>query len=193
MSSRLLSFSLGLNLVLLGVAGYWGGKRHSDSTTAVQSDQLPGQAAQSRQSLEIASASNMSQPSPTPLRWNEIESKDYPTYVANLRKAGCPEPILRRIISADLKELYAQKAFALLQDFHRDFWEIAARENVQEYFQKTLKQQVESSSKEPDTLLKDTLGEASREPSIRPTAIAAREPVDGFFVSGQAGAIATNC
>src|SRR4051812_6817760 len=33
--------------------------------------------------------------------WKEVESPDYPTYIANLRDIGCPEPTIRDIIIAD--------------------------------------------------------------------------------------------
>ncbi len=39
--------------------------------------------------------------------WREIESPDYPTYIANLREIGCPESTIRDIIIADVNHLYA--------------------------------------------------------------------------------------
>src|SRR4051812_44953143 len=119
MSSRLLSFSLGLNLVLLVVAGYWAGRSHAGGVASP----VAGPIQHTEGSPALASPAPVA---PPPLRWNELESEDYPTYVANLRRAGCPESVLRRIIRAELKELYAKKGFALVQEFHRDFWEIAA-------------------------------------------------------------------
>lgn len=41
--------------------------------------------------------------------WRTIESADYITYIANLRKAGCPEETIRDIIIADVNKLYATK------------------------------------------------------------------------------------
>ena len=41
--------------------------------------------------------------------WQEVESSDYPTYVANLRDIGCPEQTIRDIIIADVNALYARK------------------------------------------------------------------------------------
>ncbi|HZV35964.1 MAG TPA: hypothetical protein VFB72_15420, partial [Verrucomicrobiae bacterium] len=41
--------------------------------------------------------------------WQEIESADYPAYIANLRAIGCPEPTIRDIIVADVNQLYAVK------------------------------------------------------------------------------------
>ncbi|MDB6029212.1 MAG: hypothetical protein JWM68_5435 [Verrucomicrobiales bacterium] len=165
MSSRLLSFSLCLNLVLLGVAGYWAAKSHSGGTIQ-PANGLPQTNHAEEKGLELAPAALAA--APVPLRWDELESEDYPTYVANLLKAGCPAPVLRRIIGGRLKELYAQEGFALVQEFHRDFWAIAARESVREYFEKTLGQQVKALSKESDTLLKQLVGEASDELSSAP-------------------------
>jgi hypothetical protein len=42
-----------------------------------------------------------------PFRWACIESEDYVTYVAHLRAIGCPEPLVRDLVAAELKELYA--------------------------------------------------------------------------------------
>jgi hypothetical protein len=41
------------------------------------------------------------------LQWAQLESEDYPTYVARLRAIGCPEQTIRDIIIADLDKLLA--------------------------------------------------------------------------------------
>jgi hypothetical protein len=41
--------------------------------------------------------------------WSEVESPDYPVYIANLRKIGCPEKTIRDIIVADVNELFAER------------------------------------------------------------------------------------
>jgi hypothetical protein len=43
------------------------------------------------------------------LHWNQIESSDYPTYVANLRSIGCPEQTIRDIITADVHATFAPR------------------------------------------------------------------------------------
>lgn len=49
--------------------------------------------------------------------WQELESRDYPTYIKNLRDIGCPEQTIRDIIIADvtaiLREKYQPQAAAL--------------------------------------------------------------------------------
>jgi hypothetical protein len=167
MNSRLLSFSLSLNLVLLGAAGYWVVRSVGRTLPAA------GPISQTNSTWKIPElAPPAVAAAPASVRWNELESKDYPTYVANLRKVGCPEPVLRRIIGAELKELYAQKVFVLVEEFHRDFWAIAARENVRVNFEKTLGRQVKALCQESDALLKQLVGEPSRElSSARPTSV----------------------
>jgi hypothetical protein len=46
---------------------------------------------------------------PPVLQWNQIESPDYRTYVANLRGIGCPEQTIRDIIMADVDEVYLRR------------------------------------------------------------------------------------
>jgi hypothetical protein len=41
------------------------------------------------------------------LKWAQLESEDYKTYVARLRSIGCPEQTIRDIIIADLDKLLA--------------------------------------------------------------------------------------
>ena len=41
--------------------------------------------------------------------WNEIESRDYPAYIANLRAIGCPESTIRDIIVAEVNQLFARR------------------------------------------------------------------------------------
>lgn len=54
--------------------------------------------------------------------WAQIESPDYPTYIANLRAVGCPEPTIRDIIVADVNHLYARKKIAEKPVISSDEW-----------------------------------------------------------------------
>jgi len=40
------------------------------------------------------------------LQWSDLASPDYPTYVANLRAIGCPEPTIRTILLEELEEFF---------------------------------------------------------------------------------------
>jgi hypothetical protein len=38
--------------------------------------------------------------------WSEVEGEDYPTYISNLRKKGCPESTLQQIVAAEIQKNY---------------------------------------------------------------------------------------
>jgi hypothetical protein len=54
--------------------------------------------------------------------WQEVESTDYPTYIANLRDIGCPEQTIRDIIIADVNALYAKRRAAELVTPEQQWW-----------------------------------------------------------------------
>ena len=59
-----------------------------------------------------------------PFHWSQVESDDYRQYLANLRAIGCPEPIVRDIIVADLHQQYAGRLQALWPaPAKREFWQ----------------------------------------------------------------------
>jgi RNA polymerase sigma factor (sigma-70 family) len=45
--------------------------------------------------------------------WSQVESSDYRQYIVNLRAIGCPESMIRDIITADVSQQYAQKIRAI--------------------------------------------------------------------------------
>jgi LysM repeat protein len=54
--------------------------------------------------------------------WKEVESPDYPTYIANLRDIGCPDQTIRDIIIADVNALYAQRRSTNLVTTEQQWW-----------------------------------------------------------------------
>lgn len=54
--------------------------------------------------------------------WREVESDDYPTYIANLRAVACPEQTIRDIIIADVNSLYARKRATELLTPDQQWW-----------------------------------------------------------------------
>jgi hypothetical protein len=48
-------------------------------------------------------------PEQSTFHWREIESDDYAVYIANLRRLGCPERIIRDIILLDIELVYAAR------------------------------------------------------------------------------------
>jgi LysM domain len=62
--------------------------------------------------------------------WAELESTDYPTYIANLRDIGCPEQTVRDIIIADVNALYAKKRATLIMTSEQQWWRSEPDTNV---------------------------------------------------------------
>jgi len=63
--------------------------------------------------------------------WQQIESTDYPTYVANLRAVGCPEQTVRDIIIADVNTHYAHRLSREVLTPDQQWWRTEADTNVQ--------------------------------------------------------------
>jgi hypothetical protein len=62
--------------------------------------------------------------------WRDVESGDYPTYVANLRGIGCPEQTIRDIIIADVNGMYARKLATELVTPQQQWWRSEPDTNV---------------------------------------------------------------
>lgn len=48
-----------------------------------------------------------------PFNWQQVESEDYKTFIANLRAIGCPEETIRDIVIADVDKLFAARERAV--------------------------------------------------------------------------------
>ena len=62
--------------------------------------------------------------------WSEVESPDYPTYIANLRDIGCPEQTIRDIIIADVNALFARRRATELVTPEQQWWRTEPDTNV---------------------------------------------------------------
>ena len=102
--------SLGVNIVLAAVWLFF----------------VPRQAAQAPTAALDQAATNPAKPNIILRRqlfsWHEVESADYPTYVANLRSLGCPEQTIRDIIIADVNVLYARRRATELVTAEQQWW-----------------------------------------------------------------------
>jgi LysM repeat protein len=54
--------------------------------------------------------------------WNQVESPDYPVYIARLREIGCPEETIRDIVIADVNKLYASKRLDEVPTIEQEWW-----------------------------------------------------------------------
>ena len=54
--------------------------------------------------------------------WSDIESEDYPSYIANLRLIGCPEPTIRDIIVAEVTQMFARRRTSEVVTAPQQWW-----------------------------------------------------------------------
>src|SRR5260370_31709385 len=54
--------------------------------------------------------------------WEQVESEEYPNYLASLRAVGCPEERVRNIALADINELFAKKRVKAAVEHDTQWW-----------------------------------------------------------------------
>ena len=114
-----LRICVGFNVVLLGaVVLLWlEGRTPTPVTTLVR--QSPPAA------VAPTAAPMLPRGEPPAFRWSQLDSPDYHVYVRNLRAAGCPEPTVRAIVTADADAVYRRFRLNLeqkLAEFSGDSW-----------------------------------------------------------------------
>jgi len=118
---RVLAFiMLGVNLALAAALLF--SSRHSNQAqTPEQSSLAPAAIGQARTNLVLRRQF---------FTWREVESDDYPTYVANLRDIGCPEQTIRDIIIADINALYTRRRALEVVTPDQQWWRAEPDTNV---------------------------------------------------------------
>jgi len=99
--------SLSANLLLAGAVVFWALRNGHTAELQHNSADAPGTT-----SRRLPSGSPNARGDGA-FRWRQLESPDYPTYIANLRAVECPERTIRDIIRADVHALYQQRHAAL--------------------------------------------------------------------------------
>jgi LysM repeat protein len=111
---RALAFgSLGVNLLL--AAGWLIAKNQWKANAAAAAAAASAQTGQATSRTNVVVRRQF-------FSWREVESTDYPTYIANLRDIGCPEQTIRDIIIADVNALYARKRATQLVTAEQQWW-----------------------------------------------------------------------
>ena len=111
---RALAFGLlGVNLVL--AAGWIVARNRWATNSAAAIAQAEQQAAQSLSRTNVVVRRQF-------FSWREVESADYPTYIANLRDIGCPEQTIRDIIIADVNAMYSRRRATELVTAEQQWW-----------------------------------------------------------------------
>lgn len=60
-----------------------------------------------------------------PFHWREVQSEDLKEFAANLRGIGCPPETARAILESELWARFLPRRRALLDPFHRQYWDLA--------------------------------------------------------------------
>ncbi len=104
--------SLLCNLLLLGLVLYLGTNRRAASPiTEFQS--TPSAVVRTTTKTNVVIK---------PFNWQQVESEDYKTFIANLRSIGCPEETIRDIVIADVNKLFAARERAVSGADDWKFW-----------------------------------------------------------------------
>lgn len=106
----LLVVSACVNVALLAA---WLHARNSGSTTAAAAEVQTNSATSGRPHVVVRRQF---------FSWNELESPDYATYIANLRDINCPEQTIRDIIIADVNAVFAKRRAELMKTNEDQWW-----------------------------------------------------------------------
>src|SRR5882724_1365300 len=112
--------SLGVNLVL-AVAWLLTLGRHSTHLAGVAAGEGQSGGGQIRTNVVVRRQF---------FSWQQLESPDYPTYVANLRDIGCPEQTIRDIIIADVNALYTRRRATEILTAEQEWWRSEPNSNL---------------------------------------------------------------
>ena len=99
--NRSLLLSLSLNALVLPIAGWMLWQQPQPSVAPLTSSPEPKSAATPAEASDSR-----------PFHWSQIESPDYPTFIANLRGIGCPEHTIRLLVDGELQLILAEKLAA---------------------------------------------------------------------------------
>lgn len=112
--------SLGVNILL---AAAWLGIRHKEAARIAAAISSLAQPAPAQTTTNIVLRRQL-------FSWHELESADYPTYIANLHSIECPEQTIRDIIIADVNAVYARRRATELISAEQQWWRSEPDTNV---------------------------------------------------------------
>ena len=101
----LLAASLALNALLLGAEAYLVKRDPGDLNSLPPLVVCVPQPAADAAGTSTASTAPV-EAKPKMYDWGEINSEEYSQYIALLHSIGCPAPHIRRVLAADLNDLF---------------------------------------------------------------------------------------
>ncbi len=116
--SNLLIISMLLNLGLLLGLGYVVSKSGSNASSADEASNI--HPVKGTENLSAQSG----EPEPDqaiPQIWSMLEAEDYPTFIANLQKIGCPDETIRLLVAAEINEKYNQQLKDMMRSGDEEF------------------------------------------------------------------------
>jgi hypothetical protein len=122
--TALVAGSIALNLLLLLLLAH-SGRPNATPPDAPSPGGAPAHPLSSvRRVNRAAPPTERLEPAP-PFHWSELESTSYADYIARLRGIGCPESVVRDIITADINQLYSTRAREIWTPPKREYWQKA--------------------------------------------------------------------
>lgn len=94
-----------------------------------------------------------------PFLWGQVESGDYRVFLANLRAIGCPEPVIRDMIIADINDLFSGRVKALVDEVTGHFWELIANKDAFEKMVEEKHSQLKALQNERDEAIRALFGD----------------------------------
>jgi hypothetical protein len=167
-SRNLLIGSLALN-VLLGI-GWWLSRNGQPGVSVESAAAQPGIQESVRTNVVVRRQF---------FSWEELESEDYATYIANLRSINCPEETIRDIIIADIDALFAKRRNREVLPTAQQWWQSEPDPTLL----RTASRQLQALEAERNRLLTELLGpDWATPPEPLPT-VAIKVPLEGAILS----------
>lgn len=157
-------------LTLLLAALWLGSTRHRDHPPMAAVDGLPQSTGEIRTNVVVRRQF---------FNWAQLESEDYPTYIANLRAVDCPEETVRDIIIADVDDLFARRRSAEGIPTELQWWQ----SEPDPAFVKIARSRLEVLERERSHLLEELLGPDWDLPIPLIPTVAIKVPLDGAILS----------
>jgi hypothetical protein len=102
-----------------------------------------------------------------PFGWSQVESADYRVYMENLRGIRCPEPVIRRMIVAEVNAEYSRRVRDMVKEPVDTFWAILLERDAMVKLVEEKQNELKALDSERETLLQSLLKDPDPERSLR--------------------------
>lgn len=103
-----------------------------------------------------------------PFHWRDVQAEDFKAYAGNLRSIGCPPETVRDIIEGEINDWFLARRRAVLEPWHRGYWELVSRAKDMDDVTEPYEDLVEKLNEEREARIKAALAtSAERTPPER--------------------------